>query len=176
MFAGILVGTGRMVILCQQQPRIGPPVPAARPGRHCSVNRPGSRCSLARRACSRIRLPTTLVKMTLISRPAISTPAATGTMVPSPSGLLRTSPLRYSTSPRVRSRKPIRSFPPAAGHGSPVRRTLRQRCFLHRCPPAARRSTPRCGHGDSTPAPTRSNVTPLTMSNSLHSATARPFG
>ena len=61
---------------------------------YCSGSASGSCCSMARRAWSRIRLPTTRVKTTLTTRPAITTPPAMSPIIASPSGLFRTSPLR----------------------------------------------------------------------------------
>ena len=61
---------------------------------YCSGSASGSFCSLARRALSRIRLPTTRVKTTLMTRPAITTPPAMSPIIARPSGLFRTTPLR----------------------------------------------------------------------------------
>lgn len=61
---------------------------------YCSGSASGSCCSLARRACSRSRLPTTRVKTTLVTRPAITTPPAMVPIIARPSGLFKTTPLR----------------------------------------------------------------------------------
>jgi hypothetical protein len=61
---------------------------------YCSGSASGSCCSMARRAWSRIRLPTTRVKMTLMTKPAITTPPAMSPIIARPSGLFRTTPLR----------------------------------------------------------------------------------
>ena len=61
---------------------------------YCSGSASGSCCSLARCAWSRIRLPTTRVKATLMTRPAITTPPAMSPIIAGPSGLFRTIPLR----------------------------------------------------------------------------------
>ena len=61
---------------------------------YCSGSASGSCCSSARRACLRIRLPITLVKTRLMTRPTITTPPAMSPIVTGPSGLLRTIPLR----------------------------------------------------------------------------------